>query len=53
MFAIGNKVKVRTKLHGVKEGTIVASEGVEQWIVFIPDHWRKRTVALERDMKHA
>ena len=53
MFAIGDKVKVRTQLHGIKEGTIVASEGVQQWIVFIPDHWRKRTVALERDMRLA
>ena len=55
MFAIGNTVKVRTKFHGTKIGVIVAAsdEPGPSWIVEIPGHWTKQTLALEIDMKNA
>ncbi len=55
MFAIGNTVKVRTKFHGTKIGTIIAAADFSDggWIVAIPGHWTKQTLALEIDMKNA
>tara|TARA_B100000575_G_scaffold294350_1_gene309704 strand:+ start:1521 stop:1691 length:171 start_codon:yes stop_codon:yes gene_type:complete len=53
MFAIGNTVKVNTKFHGWKVGTIIgkADWDSSMWLVKIPGHMCKQTAALAQDMK--
>ena len=53
MFAIGNTVKVHTKFHGWKSGTIIGKPDWDSsmWLVKIPGHCFKQTAALEIDMK--
>lgn len=51
---IGDLVKVETKYHGKKLGTIV--EKVEDsygtsWEIHIPNHWTATTVALPQDVE--
>jgi len=54
LFKIGDGVNVRTKFHGWKAGTIVEkcedSRG-SSWVVTIPNHWTRQTLALEVDMR--
>ena len=51
---VGDLVKVETKYHGKKLGTIV--EKVEDsygasWEIHIPNHWTPTTVALPQDIE--
>jgi hypothetical protein len=53
-FKIGDSVKVNTKFHGIKFGTVVekAPDSLgSSWFVAIPNHWTKLTMAKEVDMK--
>lgn len=53
MYAIGDSVKVQTKFHGWKVGTVTgkADWDAAYWFVEIPGHWIAQTAALEQDMK--
>ena len=52
---IGDLVKVKTKFHDDKLGTIVEGWDEEArnraWIVHIPDHWTAVTIVEELDLK--
>jgi hypothetical protein len=61
MFKIGDRVIVNTKFHGWKPGTIVCERkelhtdvfsGGKSWLVAIPNHWTKQTLALEADIRN-
>ncbi len=51
---VGDLVRVETKFHGKKVGTIVEkiedSRGVS-WEVHIPNHWTVTTVASSEDIE--
>lgn len=51
---VGDLVKVETKFHGKKIGTIVEKiedcRGVS-WEIHIPNHWTTATVALPQDIE--
>ena len=51
---IGDLVKVETKFHGKKAGTIVDkvedSYGVS-WAIHIPNHWSATTIATPEDIE--
>ena len=52
---VGDLVMVETKHGGGKMGTIMrpwgAALGNKAWVVWIPDHTCKRTIASECDLK--
>ena len=52
---VGDLVKVKTKFHGDKLGTIVEGWDEEArnraWIVHIPNHWTSGTITPETDME--
>ena len=51
---IGDLVKVETKFHGTKLGTIIgACDHARAWVVWIPNHWTSSTIVPECDMRLA
>lgn len=51
---VGDLVRVKTKFHGKKIGTIVGkiedSRGMS-WEIHIPEHWTMTTIALPQDVE--
>ena len=52
---VGDLVKVETKFHGAKLGTIIEAWDKEAsnraWVVWIPNHWASSTIVPESDMR--
>ena len=51
---VGDLVRVETKFHGKKVGTIVGkiedSRGMS-WEIYIPEYWTATTIALPEDIE--
>ncbi len=50
----GDLVKVKTKFHGVKLGTViekVADSYGFDWLVHIPNHWTSQTIVHPADIE--